>query len=178
MNDKDFDQKYLPMVKIVFYAYVICSFVVIFLPLNYHIENGIGDQAIADQRYAGVQAGRVRRVSDHALQKNHQSDQHELGDFQAAGHQDPSADGILPGDGQRQGIGGVMVFPGGQEDEIDGQAHIETADGIGIPGDQHEGRSQQHNISRGMHTECKLFFQQLHTLSSFRSRWINDKIAF
>lgn len=41
MNDKDFDQKYLPMVKIVFYAYVICSFVVIFLPLNYHIENGI-----------------------------------------------------------------------------------------------------------------------------------------
>lgn len=41
MNDNDFDKKYLLLVKTIFYIYLICSITVVFLPLNYHIENGV-----------------------------------------------------------------------------------------------------------------------------------------
>ena len=41
MSDNDFDKKYLKIVKIIFYAYIICGIVTIFLPLDYHVENGI-----------------------------------------------------------------------------------------------------------------------------------------
>ncbi len=41
MSDKDFDNKYLPFVKIIFYFYLACSFLIIFLPLNYHMENNV-----------------------------------------------------------------------------------------------------------------------------------------